>query len=719
MTRNALEGPDSARPLVAAVDLFGLLQGMWRRKLLMLTVFALVVGAAAAYIATTTPKFTASAAVLVANDESAFTRSSVEAQPRQLDERDIASQVQVMRSIELAERVVKALDLTAKPEFQASQEEPNAVKRWLIEKGLAADPRKLDPLRYAIETYFQDIQIYPVVETKVISVTFTSTDPQLAAQVANEVADQYVSSTQEDQSASTEKASEWLSSQIEQLRDKVVASERAVEEYRTKAGLLQGSQGMLSNESLTELNNQIIQAAGLKAEARARADAIRSMLKNRGQIASSTEVLNSSLMQRLIEREVTLRGTRDDLLVTFLPSHPRIVAINSELSGLQRQIRQEALKIAESQEQQAQVAEEREAALTRRLKEMKAQAASANVDEVKLRALEREAAANRTLLETFLSRYSDASARENMQAQPAMARVISPAVVPIEPSSPKPVPLMALAGFGGIILALVVAFVAEIFSLDIQRANNGLPGPDRQRQRLTDDTADHVPAGPARLPALPGPVWPVLEPRIVPGGNTAEAAATAIAPLIGEWRSAGVKRLLLGSDAATPVAREAIVAIGRTLAQRRERVILVDLDPSNGAVASICGIGAGTGLSELLAGKATFSDTIKSDLKSDLHVLRGGLDRSALASLSEAGRMGFVLNALAQAYDLVLLAPGVIMSSSRLPSITAGAAAIVSVAEGKAQSEAVAAELVPLGVRHLALVAISAEPAETKNSAAA
>src|SRR5690606_36514116 len=131
------------------------------------------------------------------------------------------------------------------------------------------------------------------------------------------------------------------------------------------------------------------------------AEDTRRMLAKPGAIDTSTEVLNSPLMQRLVERQVSLRGQRDELLAKFLPGHPRIQAIDNELAGLERQMRQEVLKIAASQEQQAEIARAREAALLKSLDQMKSEASTAGIDEVKLRALEREAAANRTMLETF------------------------------------------------------------------------------------------------------------------------------------------------------------------------------------------------------------------------------------------------------------------------------------------------------------------------------
>src|SRR5690606_26517688 len=146
-------------------------------------------------------------------------------------------------------RVVTALDLPSRAGFRVEGDDLSPLKKWMIEKGLSSDPTKLTPERQAIEIYLDDLQVYPVVGTTVISVTYTSTDPTTAAEVANSVADEYVNLTREAQSMTTSKATEWLAEQIEQLREKVVASESAVEAYRTEAGLLQGSQSMLSNES--------------------------------------------------------------------------------------------------------------------------------------------------------------------------------------------------------------------------------------------------------------------------------------------------------------------------------------------------------------------------------------------------------------------------------------------------------------------------------------
>src|SRR5205085_1629098 len=242
-----------------------------------------------------------------------------------------------------------------------------------------------------------------VPNSKVIVIKYASTDPEIAADVANTLAETYVMSTREAESEPTSRAREWLAHQIEALRQKVVETEAAAEEFRARAGLLKGTQATLGSQELQELNSQIVLAEAQRSDAEAKAKSIRDLLARKGSVDASAEVLNSSLIQRLREEQATLARSRSELAVTYLPSHPKIAAVDSELANIDRQIRAEAMKIVDSLEDQAKVASSRAASLKASLDAAKARASDTNQDEVKLRALEREAAANRELLETFLN----------------------------------------------------------------------------------------------------------------------------------------------------------------------------------------------------------------------------------------------------------------------------------------------------------------------------
>ena len=177
---------------------------------------------------------------------------------------------------------------------------------------------------------------------------------------------------------------------------------------------------------------------------------------------TSAAVLNSPLIQRLREQQVLLQRSVAELSSTYLDNHPRLIAARRELQDLNRQVRAEAMKVVAGLEQEAKIAASREASLRESLDSLKTRVGESNVDEVKLRALEREATANRNLLESFLNKFSDASARQEVLAQPGIARVISRADPPTEPSFPKAGPIILLASLGGFTIGLGIAFMAEV-----------------------------------------------------------------------------------------------------------------------------------------------------------------------------------------------------------------------------------------------------------------
>ncbi|MDA4631455.1 hypothetical protein NZA98_10105, partial [Escherichia coli] len=138
-----------------------------------------------------------------------------------------------------------------------------------------------------------------------------------------------------------------------------------------------------------------------------------------------------------------------------LSGHPRIKALRSQLADLDQQIRLEARKVLASLENEAETSRLREAELTRTLNGLKAQSSKAGEEEVELRALEREATAQRQLLESYLTRYREASSRTDRGYLPADVRIFSRADKPVEPYFPKVLPMTA------------AAFVASLLVLSI------------------------------------------------------------------------------------------------------------------------------------------------------------------------------------------------------------------------------------------------------------
>src|SRR6185312_5338762 len=197
-------------------------------------------------------------------------------------------------------------------------------------------------------------------------------------------------------------ASRWLASEIDSLRKRVADAEARVANFRSKANLFTGPNNTtLSSQELGELNTQLNNARALKADAEAKARLIRQMLQS-GKPIETTAVLNSELMRRLSEQRVLLRAQLAEQSETLLPKHPRIRELKAQLADLDHQIRDEAVKIARSLENDSRLAGDRVDSLAATLNQMKKQASSSNDQDIQLRALERDAKADRDLLETYL-----------------------------------------------------------------------------------------------------------------------------------------------------------------------------------------------------------------------------------------------------------------------------------------------------------------------------
>ena len=375
------------------------------------------------------------------------------------------SQVSVLSSRDLGDRVIKELGLVGKGEFDPARDGIGKVGSILIALGFRDDPLKKSLEERAFDRYRAALTVYQIPDSKVITIKYFALDPTIAADVANKLAEIYVTSTREAQSEPTGRARDWLAEQIEVLRRKVAESEAAAEEFRARAGLLKGTQATLGTQELSELNTQITLAEAARTEAQAKAKAIRTMLDDSGSVDVAADVLNSPFIQRLREQQITLQRNMAELSVTYLPNHPKMVAVRNELAKVDQQLRNEAVKIVAGLEDQARVAATREASLRASLNAAKAKASATNLDEVKLRALERDASANRSLLESFLNRYTDASARQEIAAQPGFARIIQTAVPPANPSYPKTGPTIILATLAGLTLGLGLAFLAEVLRM--------------------------------------------------------------------------------------------------------------------------------------------------------------------------------------------------------------------------------------------------------------
>jgi uncharacterized protein involved in exopolysaccharide biosynthesis/Mrp family chromosome partitioning ATPase len=446
------------------IDVAALGRALWRAKTWIISLSILAGLVTFVGLSMVRPLYTSEARILIENDVSPFTRTATDQgrdQLQVLDEQAVQSQVQVITSRDLVLEVVRSLDLTNNPEF-AKDAGVSYFQRLLNRFGLGRGSPKSEQEK-AADAFLEHLSVYALNKSSVIAVDYTSGDSDLAAKAANRLADVYIEWQRTAKVDQTKDATLWLNNQIEELRKKTAESESAVEQFRSSQGLFEGSNKVTLNaQQLSELNSQLILAKAQQSEAEARARLIKQMLDTKGDIDATPEVLKSELIGRLIEQRVQVQRQIAELSATLLPSHPRMKQLNAELADVRTQTRAEVSKIVKGLENEAQVAGARETSLRNSLNEAKSHSAGQGDAEIKLRALEREAKANRDLLESYLARYQDASARHEMGAVPANASIVSRAHASTTPSFPKRVQLTLLVMAATMLLSLAYVLSREL-----------------------------------------------------------------------------------------------------------------------------------------------------------------------------------------------------------------------------------------------------------------
>lgn len=644
------------------IDLHAIGGALARRRgwIVVPTVLALV--ASVAIVNLITPRYKSESRILIDGRENVFLRPSSDrsTEERQaLDPEAVTSQVQLVLSRDLAREIIKKNKLAERPEFDPVLQGVSPLKSLAALVGIGRDPFSMTPEERVLDAYYDRLQAYAVDKSRVIVVEFQSQDPELAVRVANSIADGYLVLQQNARQDQARNASQWLSGEIENLRKKVSDAEAKVEDFRSKSSLFVGTNNTtLSNQQMGEVNTQLNNARAMKADAESRARLIKEMLQS-GKPIEASEVVNSELMRRLSEQRVTLRAQLAEQSSTLLGNHPRIKELKAQLGDLDGQIRDEAAKISRSLENDARIAGGRVDGLTTSLEQLKKQATSTNGQDVQLRALDREAKAQRDLLETYLGKYREASTRESIDSAPAEGRIISRAIVSNTPAYPKKLPIVLIATLATLLLSSGLVVTGELLRQTAPRAVATLAQPKARQEPVVN--AVEIESAP-------------LQPAMTANADVSEFAEIGQLAESLIAAGAGAKKVTVLGTASGDAITLSTLTLARHLA-RDARVVVVDLASSSPTIAAVSVDPTAPGLAELMQGQASFAQVITRDKLSRLHLVmagRPGFDRSLLQS----PRVTLAIDALLRAYDHVIVDAG---SAEDLPAelLTANARAVV------------------------------------------
>ena len=652
-----------ASPVGDELDLREIARVIWRRKLIILGTMLTLTFAAAILLMILTPMYSATAVVAVnAREQKIIDVESVLAGLPPNAE-TVQTEIQVLQSRQLAGRVVAKLNLSAMPEFNASLR-PRAwyqvsipwswIQFWKgPDSAGPPDPGAL--AASVINAFLANLDVLAIGQSRAISISFKSQDPQVAAAVVNALADEYIDAQSQAKLDATERANQWLESKLVALRDKAEASQRSVEAYRRQSGLLMSEKEVtLPTMEVSELSSQLAIAQAKRADAEAQLQQAEDAVRSSSGGGAVPEVLNSGLIQRLREQEATLMDTAAQLSSRYGRDYPDIAAVRSQLETTRQKLGLETDRVIDGLRNQVSTAQIRENTLRDHLQSLKQQLGTTNENQGELQILQGEATANQALYDTFLSRFKQTSTDDSLQ-QPD-AQVISRADIPKNPTFPNTKIMLAASVAGSMCLGLLLAFVREILDDGVRSAEHiytmgfralglvpNLRRPFRWRREPADFMAD---ANSAFAESIRGVSVGVL------------LASDGLPP----------KVILVASSMPSEGKTTLSVAWARLLAMGGKKVIVVDCDLRRPRVHTAVGGGASPGLVDCLTGTSTVEQAIRKDSKSSADLICAGTATRDPSTLLGSDRMKELLGKIAAHYDLIILdsAPVLAVSDARV-----------------------------------------------------
>lgn len=424
----------------------------WRPLIDPLSVFSGIARSKRLIFATTVLGAVAGVLIALATPREYYSATEILFDPRdlQLAERDltrgslpsdatlalIENQVAIIMSSTVLGKVAERLNLAEDPEFNGQGGSP---------LGLLLNPRALFSFggesggiasrqAIAVENLAEKLNVARGERTFIIHIGASTRDAEKSARVANTTAEVYLEQASQLHQQTANRANAELTSQLDELRAAVEAAERAVADYKAENDLVEAQGRFIADDEIVRLNDQLANARARTAELTAHANSAKD-LDLEGVIGGALpEQISSPVMTELLSRYAALQQEADRMAVRLGSRHPDNLAIQAELVGAREAIAAELRRVIASIQVELRRAVQLEQELAARLAELKAQKGNRANEHVRLRELEREAAARRAVYESFLLRARETGQQSSLNT--ANVNVISQAYPPLLPTGP-------------------------------------------------------------------------------------------------------------------------------------------------------------------------------------------------------------------------------------------------------------------------------------------
>lgn len=552
----------------------------------------------------------------------------------------VRSEIDIIQSRAVIDRVIDELNLMDNASFNPSL----TGRRWFMRLFTVArttdrETQASEDRSAIAEKLLDHLDVQNDGRSYSIMIHYTNHDPAMASKIANSFADQYLVDQLEVKYDVTRRADEWLSKRINDLRGKLSIAEKAVEDYKQSHNLVDVGDETITQQQLSAIDEQLLEAHADRSQAKARLDNIKSL--SGGQLESSSIVEASPIIQSLKQQEAEVRRKEADLATRYGDRHPVMIDVRNELQSIHDKINEEIKKIVAEAQNDYDVANAKVDSLEGELTKLKAETGEGNQAMVTLRQLQREASAERGLYEGFLNRFKEVASQQDLQL--ADSRIIARAEVPIKPSFPDLVIFSGAGGGAGFILGVLLMLLLEYLdrglrSLSAAEKLYGVPG------------LGIVPIAETSEGQLPSD-YLLKKPLSI----YAESIRSIRAAIHFSNVDRPPKTIVVTSSFPNEGKTAFSISLARLLAKAGQKVILIDADMRRPRIHSILNLDkTKPDLAMILAGDAPLANAIQKDV-SGAEVIIASAKTLNPQDLLSSHQMEKLLATLREKYDMVIV----------------------------------------------------------------
>ncbi|TPQ30226.1 exopolysaccharide biosynthesis protein [Bradyrhizobium guangdongense] len=446
----------------------GAITFLHRQFPVIILIMLVVLGFGLIYLFTAPPRYTGVAVIVIDTKKNQLFQQQSLFADAPIDSPTVDTQIEILKSENVALSVIKDLHLLDDKEFMAPAAGLVGTLVGAISGLFGSDePASESALtRGALRRFQSDLNVKRLGLTYAIEISFRSGSPEQAARIANAVADAYVVDSLEAKYQTTRRAATWLQDRLRELRQELTVAEQAVLDFKVKNDIVDTGGRLLNEQQLAELNSALTQARAQTAEAKARLDRVSAILNSKNfdpasnETATVADALRDEVVGKLRSQYIDLATREANWSRRYGRDHLAAVNLRNQMQEISRSIAEELRRLAETYKSDFEIAKSREDAVQKSLSEIVSQSQITNQAQIQLRELQSRADTYRALNDNFLQRYMESVQQQSFPI--TETRVITKASPPTSKSSPKTLLILAVASMGGLFLGLGVGLLRDV-----------------------------------------------------------------------------------------------------------------------------------------------------------------------------------------------------------------------------------------------------------------